>query len=55
MDLIGLPLQLVVGPRGLGDGKVEVKRRSDGHREDVALDSVIDHVITAVREGLSAV
>ena len=55
MDLIGLPLQLVVGPRGLGDGKVEVKRRSDGHREDVALDTVIDHVITAVREGLSAV
>ena len=55
MDLIGLPVQLVVGPRGLGDGKVEVKRRSDGHREDVALDTVIDHVITAVREGLSAV
>lgn len=53
MDLIGLPLQLVVGPRGLGDGKVEVKRRGDGHREDVALDAVVDYAATAVREGLS--
>ncbi len=53
MDLIGLPLQLVVGPRGLGDGKVEVKRRSDGHRDEVALDSVVDHALAAVHEGLS--
>ena len=25
MDLIGLPWQLVIGPRGLKEGKVEVK------------------------------
>jgi prolyl-tRNA synthetase len=32
-DLIGIPWQIMVGPRGLAEGKVEVKRRSDGTRE----------------------
>ena len=29
-DLIGIPWQILVGPRGLAEGKVELKRRSDG-------------------------
>ena len=32
MDLIGLPWQLIVGPRGLKSGIVEVKRRATGAR-----------------------
>jgi prolyl-tRNA synthetase len=32
-DLIGVPWQILVGPRSLAEGKVEVKRRSDGLRE----------------------
>ena len=32
-DLIGVPWQIMVGPRGLAEGKVEVKRRFDGSRE----------------------
>jgi prolyl-tRNA synthetase len=32
-DLIGIPWQIMVGPRGLAEGKVEVKRRFDGTRE----------------------
>ncbi|MEA2990911.1 MAG: prolyl-tRNA synthetase, partial [Alphaproteobacteria bacterium] len=32
-DLIGIPWQVMIGPRGLAQGKVEVKRRSDGSRE----------------------
>jgi prolyl-tRNA synthetase len=32
-DLIGVPWQLLVGPRGLAEGKIEVKKRSDGTRE----------------------
>jgi prolyl-tRNA synthetase len=32
-DLIGIPWQILVGPRGLAEGKVEVKRRADGGRE----------------------
>ena len=32
-DLIGLPWQVIVGPKGLGEGKVELKRRASGERE----------------------
>ncbi|MCA0401112.1 MAG: proline--tRNA ligase [Proteobacteria bacterium] len=31
-DLIGLPWQIIVGPKGLADGKVELKRRATGER-----------------------
>ena len=29
-DLIGIPWQILVGPKGLAEGKLEIKRRSDG-------------------------
>ena len=32
-DLIGVPWQILVGPKGLATGQVEVKKRSDGSRE----------------------
>jgi prolyl-tRNA synthetase len=32
-DLIGIPWQLLVGPKGLAEGKVELKLRADGSRE----------------------
>jgi prolyl-tRNA synthetase len=32
-DLIGIPWQVMVGPRGLAEGKVELKRRADGTRD----------------------
>jgi prolyl-tRNA synthetase len=35
-DLIGVPWQILVGPKGLAEGKVELKRRADGTRELVA-------------------
>ncbi len=34
-DLIGIPWQILVGPKGLAEGKVEIKRRSDGTRENL--------------------
>mgnify|MGYP001428720696 CR=1 FL=1 len=40
-DLIGIPWQVVIGPKGLADGKVELKRRSTGERELLPVDSVI--------------
>jgi prolyl-tRNA synthetase len=42
MDLIGLPWQVIVGPRGLKDGVAEVKNRKTGARESVALDQVVN-------------
>ncbi len=41
MDLIGLPWQVIIGPRGLKDGIAEVKNRKTGARENVALDQVV--------------
>jgi prolyl-tRNA synthetase len=35
-DLIGIPWQIMVGPRGLAEGKIELKRRFDGSRELVS-------------------
>jgi prolyl-tRNA synthetase len=32
-DLIGVPYQVLVGPKGLAEGKIEIKRRADGSRE----------------------
>ncbi|MGQ0559613.1 MAG: proline--tRNA ligase [Sphingosinicella sp.] len=41
MDLIGLPWQLIVGPRGLEKGVVELKRRASGEREELSLESAL--------------
>jgi prolyl-tRNA synthetase len=42
MDLIGIPHQIVVGPRGLEKGTVEVKNRATGAKEEVSLEAVVD-------------
>jgi prolyl-tRNA synthetase len=36
IDLIGIPWQVMVGPRSLAEGKVELKRRAGGSRELLA-------------------
>ncbi len=41
MDLIGLPWQLVVGPRGIKASTVELKRRAGGEREELSLESAL--------------
>jgi prolyl-tRNA synthetase len=42
MDLIGLPWQVIIGPRGLKDGVAEVKNRKTGERENVTLDKIVE-------------
>jgi prolyl-tRNA synthetase len=41
MDLIGLPWQVIVGPRGVASGTVELKRRSTGEREELSIESAL--------------
>jgi prolyl-tRNA synthetase len=41
MDLIGLPWQLVVGPRGVASGMVELKRRATGQKQELSVDSAL--------------
>jgi prolyl-tRNA synthetase len=45
MDLIGLPDQLVIGPRGIAAGVVETKNRRSGERLDVSLEAALDRLI----------
>ncbi|MGE5271724.1 MAG: proline--tRNA ligase, partial [Thiohalocapsa sp.] len=42
MDLIGLPDQLILGPRGLAAGNIEYKNRRSGERADLPLDRAIE-------------
>ena len=41
-DLIGVPWQVLVGPKGLAEGKVEVKKRADGSRDQMSLAAAAD-------------
>ena len=42
MDLIGLPWQVIAGPKGLAKGEIEVKNRATGERSNLALDAAIN-------------
>jgi len=46
MDLIGLPDQLVIGPRGLAAGTVEMKHRCSGVRRDIPAEAALDQLTT---------
>ncbi len=41
-DLIGLPWQVMVGPRGLAEGNVEVKNRKTGAKELMSPAAALD-------------
>ena len=45
MDLIGLPWQIVVGPRGVKAGTVELKRRRTGERQELSVDSAVSRLL----------
>ena len=40
-DLVGIPWQLVVGPKGVAEGVVELKHRASGERQSLALDAAL--------------
>jgi prolyl-tRNA synthetase len=44
MDLIGLPWQIVVGPKGLANGVVEVKRRATGEKVELSIEDALARV-----------
>ena len=51
MDLIGLPYQIVVGPRGAKSGEVEIKTRKGGAKESLPTDAGIAKLIDLVTTG----
>ncbi|MBS9476286.1 proline--tRNA ligase [Ancylobacter radicis] len=44
-DLIGLPWQIIVGPKGLAAGTVELKRRADGSRETLTVAAALQRIL----------
>ena len=41
LDLVGIPWQLIVGPKGVAEGVVEIKRRSTGERQTLTLEAAL--------------
>jgi prolyl-tRNA synthetase len=50
-DLIGLPLRIAIGKKGLAEGKVELKPRGATQVELVAIADVVGRITAAVRDG----
>ncbi len=44
MDLIGLPWQLIIGPRGLAQGLVELKERRTGEKQELSIESAMERL-----------
>ena len=47
-DLLGIPLRLTVGGRGIKQGKLELKLRRNGEDREVPLDHVVDVIETII-------
>ncbi len=54
-DLIGIPLRLVVGDRGLAEGNVEIKRRTDAKPTPIPASEAMDRAMAIVGELRDAV
>jgi prolyl-tRNA synthetase len=47
MDLIGLPWQAVVGPRGAAQGKVEFTNRATGEKQEISAEDALKRLTAA--------
>ena len=45
MDLIGLPWQIIVGPKGLKQGEIEIKRRSTGEKITLSPEAALARIL----------
>ncbi|HIG25393.1 MAG TPA: proline--tRNA ligase [Acidimicrobiia bacterium] len=50
-ELIGIPLRLTVGPRGLENNQLEFTDRRDGTKSDLDLGQATQHIIDLVNQG----
>jgi prolyl-tRNA synthetase len=44
LDLVGIPWQLIVGPKGVAEGVVEIKRRATGERQTLTLEAALQAI-----------
>jgi prolyl-tRNA synthetase len=45
MELIGLPWQVTVGPRGVAAGTVELKSRSTGEKHELSAEALLGRLV----------
>jgi prolyl-tRNA synthetase len=50
MDLIGIPYQVIVGPKGVKAGEIEIKDRKTGERETLATEAGLERTIRRVMD-----
>ena len=50
MDLIGVPYQLIIGPKGVKSGEAEIKNRKTGEKQTLAIDAALTHVVDAIKK-----
>lgn len=48
VELVGIPYRIVVGPRGLANGEVELTTRRSGETDLLAVDSAAEHAVKTV-------
>jgi len=53
MDLIGLPYQMVIGPRGLKAGMAEIKDRKTGEKQELGLDAAVNFIREKITQALN--
>ena len=49
-ELIGIPLRVTIGPRGLENGVAELNVRSNSQQSEIALDKVVEEVVRIIEE-----
>ena len=47
-DLIGIPYQIVIGPRGVKSGEAEIKNRKSGERENIKMSEVVSYIYNII-------
>ena len=50
MDLIGLPWQVIVGPKGVASGEIELKERATGVRHSITFDAALNRLVSSAEE-----
>ena len=51
MDLIGAPVQLIIGPKGVKAGEAEIKVRATGERVTLPMEAALTRAIDEITKG----
>jgi prolyl-tRNA synthetase len=49
-DLVGFPFRATVGPKGLEDGVIELRRRANGETRDLLVARAAEEIVEAVAD-----